>query len=233
AHIPGEPGKDEAGGAQMVRVCDGSELPTGDKSKVYLLRNYGDTAHEIWDVTEPAKPARLSTVVDKLKGTHKSWWECDTGIAFLVSGVEGWRARRHPQVYDLSDPAKPVLVRNFGLPGHEPGASGPVPSTLHGPVSTGAKHNRVYFAYGANSRGGRFGTHSSNESFAPVYYKRIMFFAHFNAGVRALDIRDPFRPREIAYYVPAVTARTEKRCVGKGAEERCKIAIQTNNVEVD
>ena len=345
AHVPGEPGKDEAGGAQMVRVCNGSELPKGDKSKVYLLRNYGDTAHEIWDVTDPAKPARLSTVVDRLKGTHKSWWECDTGIAFLVSGVEGWRARRHPQIYDLSDPAKPVFIRNFGLPGHEPGASGPVPSTLHGPISTGAKHNRVYFAYGANSkgvlqivdrekllngpkeptpenlvhpqiarldlppqfgahtsfpllgmeiaefakdkdarkrdfvvvtgetfrnecqearqmvvfvdvtdetrplgvaswavpeksggfcsRGGRFGTHSSNESFAPVYYKRIMFFAHFNAGVRALDIRDPFRPSEIAHYVPAVTARTEKRCVGKGAEERCKIAIQTNNVEVD
>src|SRR5712692_396113 len=48
AHVPGEPGKDEAGGAQMVRVCDGSELPKGDKSKVYLLRNYGDTAHEVW-----------------------------------------------------------------------------------------------------------------------------------------------------------------------------------------
>src|SRR5580765_6652523 len=64
AHVPGEPGKDEAGGAQMVQVCDGSELPRGDKGKVYLLRNYGDTAHEIWDVTDPAKPARLSTVVD-------------------------------------------------------------------------------------------------------------------------------------------------------------------------
>jgi hypothetical protein len=345
AHIPGEPGKEESGGAQMVQVCDGSGLPRGDKSKVYLLRNYGDTAHEIWDVADPAKPALLTTVVGKLKGTHKSWWECDTGIAFLVSGVEGWRVRRHPQVYDLSDPARPVFVRNFGLPGHEPGAGGPVPSSLHGPISMGAKTNRVYFAYGANSRGvlqivdrekllngpkeptpenlvypqvarldfppqfgahttfpvlgmeiaefardsdarkrdivvvtgetfrnecqearqmvifvdvtdetrpvgvsswavpeksgdfcgrgGRFGTHSSNESFAPVYYKRIMFFAHFNAGVRALDIRDPFHPKEIAYYVPAVTTRTEKRCVGKGTEERCKIAIQTNNVEVD
>ncbi len=345
AHIPGEPGKDEAGGAQMVRVCDGSELPKGDKTKVYLLRNYGDTAHQIWDVSDPARPALVSAVVDKLKGTHKSWWECDTGIAFLVSGVDGWRVRRHPQVYDLSDPGKPVFIRNFGLPGHEPGAASPAPSSLHGPISTGPRGNRVYFAYGANSkgvlqivdrekllkgpkeptpenlvlpqisrldfppqfgahttypmlgmeiadfakdkdarrrdfvvvtgetfrnecqearqmaifvdvtdetrpvgvsswgvpeksggfcgRGGRFGTHSSSESFAPVYYRRIVFFAHFNAGVRAVDVRDPYHPREIAWYIPAVTDKTDKRCVGSGDERRCKTAIQTNNVEVD
>ena len=38
AHIPGEPGNYENGGAQMVRVCDGKSLPKGDPSKVYLLR---------------------------------------------------------------------------------------------------------------------------------------------------------------------------------------------------
>ena len=43
-------------------------------------------------------------------------------------------------------------------------------------------------------RGGRFGTHSSNENFTPIYYKRVLFFAHFNAGVRAVDIRDPYQP---------------------------------------
>src|SRR2546429_7191003 len=46
-------------------------------------------------------------------------------------------------------------------------------------------------------RGGRFGTHSSNENFTPIYYRRILFVAHFNAGVRALDIRDPLQPKEI------------------------------------
>ena len=30
-----------------------------------------------------------------------------------------------------------------------------------------------------------------------------------------------------------VTDKTDKRCVGTGAEQRCKTAIQTNNVEVD
>src|SRR6185369_6656914 len=48
AHIPGEEGEAEAGGAQMVRVCDGATLPRADRRKVYLLRTFGNQAHEIW-----------------------------------------------------------------------------------------------------------------------------------------------------------------------------------------
>src|SRR5262245_6286658 len=33
-HIPGQEGKYESGGAQMVRVCDGKTLPTGDRNAV-------------------------------------------------------------------------------------------------------------------------------------------------------------------------------------------------------
>jgi len=344
AHIPGEEGKGESGGAQMVRVCGGSELPHGDPSKVYLLRPFGNSHQEIWDVGDPAKP-RLVTRLGPLQGTHKNWWECDTGIAYLVSGTSGWRTRRMTQVYDLSDPAKPRFIRNFGLVGQQPGATGEVPVELHGPISTGPSGNRVYFGYGTNkngivqivdrkkllegppdptpanllypeigrlvlppnvgahtafpllkmevaefahdkdgktrdfvavvdeslieecqearqmlwiaditaesrpfgvasftvpeasgdfcTRGGRFGTHSSNESFTPIYYKRILFLAYFNAGVRAVDIRDPYHPREVAYFIPAITEKTEPRCIKVDGTERCKVAIQTNNVEVD
>ena len=153
AHIPGQPGLAEAGGAQMVRVCDGAQLPKADKNKVYLLRTFGNQAHQIWNVTDPAKPEFLNTVSGNLKDTHKNWWECDTGIAYLVSGVEGWRVRRMTQIYDLSDPEKPVFIRNFGLPGQQPGATGTVPADLHGPISTGPKGNRVYFGYGTNKDG--------------------------------------------------------------------------------
>ena len=88
-----------------------------------------------------------------LKDTHKNWWECDTGIAFLVSGAPDWRTRRMTQVYDLSDPAHPQKIRDFGLPGQEPGSTGAVPTELHGPISTGPDGNRVYFGYGTNKGG--------------------------------------------------------------------------------
>ena len=368
AHIPGDAGQGEGGGAQMVRACSGADLPKANKSKFYLLRTFGTKAHEIWDVTDPAKPSKVTTIVDGLRDTHKSWWECDTGIAYLVSGDPAWRAQRMTKIYDLSDPAHPVFIRDFGLPGQQPGATVmPVPTDLHGPISI-PKSNRVYFGYGTGrygviqivdrkkllegpkeptdanlrapvigqldlpidvgahtafpmlhmnlpefgkqniqqvvtntaagthgrdegfappttqgmrdfivavgettanecneprqlvrmidatfenrmvgvsswtvpeasgnfcSRGGRFGTHSSNENMTPIYYGRVLFVAFFNAGVRALDVRDPFNPKEIGYYIPPVTAKTDKRCVGRGADEKCKIAIQTNNVEVD
>ena len=60
AHIPGAVGQAEAGGAQMVRVCDGSTLPRADRSKVYLLRSFGGLAHEIWDVSDPIEAQTAS-----------------------------------------------------------------------------------------------------------------------------------------------------------------------------
>jgi hypothetical protein len=159
AHIPGPAdGSDEAGGAQMVRVCSGDLLPHAVKGKWYLLRAAGSTAHEIYDVTDGTRPTLLTTVVDGLTGTHKSWWECDTGIAYLVGNnkAEGWRGN-HMKIFDLSDPAKPVYIRDFGLPGQQPdaktfiGTRGGV--NIHGPISAGVARNRVYAAYGTGANG--------------------------------------------------------------------------------
>ena len=152
-HIPGQEGKYEGGGAQMVRVCDGKTLPKADPNAVYLLRAVGSEGHEIWNVADPANPALVAHIGEGLKDTHKNFWECDTGIAYLVSGAPDWRTRRMTQVYDLSDPAHPVKVRDFGLVGQEPGSTGAVPTELHGAISLGPQGNRVYFGYGTDKGG--------------------------------------------------------------------------------
>ena len=145
-HIPG--GEEESE-AQMVRMCEGSDLPDGIDGNFYLLRAVGRNGHQVWDVTTPENPSMVSWMeAEGLVDTHKNWWECDTGIAYLVSGVEGWAPRRMTQVYDLSDPAEPRFIRNFGLPGQQPGAPNHEEMSqyeLHGPIAVG---NRIYFGYG-------------------------------------------------------------------------------------
>jgi hypothetical protein len=365
AHIKGGEGVGEAGGAQMVRLCNGSDLPGGNRDAVYLLRAT-PRAHEIYEVSDPANPVLITTVVSGLNDTHKSWWECNTGIAYLVSGVPGWRTNRMTQVFDLSDPRNPRHIRDYGLVGQEPGSTGPVPTALHGPISL---DDRVYFGHGTNSngvlqivdrarlidpanngcptspgwrttptpadllcpqlgrldtshtvgahttfpihgmtiadfadnrdgkvrdivvlvneaignecrenrqlvflvdvtpadpttlkpqvissfqvpesrgnfcpnpgepffqkRGGRFGAHSSHENMTPIYYGKIMFIAWFNAGVRAVDIRDPYHPKELGFYIPAIGPNADVRCSPPDVAPNCPRPIQTNNVEVD
>ena len=51
--------------------------------------------------------------------------------------------------------------------------------------------------------------------------------------VRASDLRDPYHPKEIGYFIPSITEATDKRCVKVDGKDRCKVAIQTNNVETD
>jgi hypothetical protein len=339
AHIPGDRLRpEEESEAQMVRVCD-------INGGVWLLRDGGGrTRHETWNVTDPANPKFGATIVDGLKGTHKNWWECDTGVAYLPSQDPKWR-QRMTKIYDLSDPAHPKFIRDFGLPGQEPGSTGePVPPLIHGSISY---KGRVYMAYGSSNhgmiqildrdklikgpaaptrenllspeigrivmpvywgghtaypmlgvkmpgyenqaegkvrdllvvtsetvrndcmgprhpvfimditnpetpfpissyqlpdaggkfceRGGRFGAHSVNESFDPVYYGKLTFVSYFNAGVRALDVRDPFSPKEVGHYIPPRSDRTQPTCTVEAGKPPtgCKTAIQTNNVETD
>src|SRR6201998_4276768 len=152
-HIPGQEGKYESGGAQMVRICDGKTLPKGDPNAVYMLRAVGSEGHEIWNVADPANPVLVTHIGEGLEAPTKNFWEWDPGIAYLVWGEPSWRTRRMTQVYDLSDPAHPIKIRDFGLPGQEPGSTGAVPTELHGMISTGPQGNRIYFGYGTDKGG--------------------------------------------------------------------------------
>ena len=359
SHIPGPAEKSgEVAGSQMVRVCSGNVLPHGQHGKWYMLRTHGnigaDESQEIYDTTDPARPVLLTTIVDHLSNTHKNWWECDTGIAYLVANnaAEGWKhsgSSQHLKIYDLSDPAHPKYVRDFGLPGQQPGAAEAAPTGIHGVISAGVTKNRIYMPYGVGAngviqiidrkklltdftssvrpsredllspqvgvikmsrdqgghsafpifgvpipefqgfaryktrdllivtseadtnqacttaphmafilditdetapwpistlrvpempgdfcgKGGPFGAHGIAESFYPLYYGKLAIIAWFNAGVRIWDIRDPYAPRQVAYFIPAPNQNTEESCVTVNGSKTCKTAVSTNNVEVD
>ncbi|MBT3352189.1 MAG: hypothetical protein HN400_12975 [Nitrospinaceae bacterium] len=50
------------------------------------------------------------------------------------------------------------------------------------------------------TRGGRYGAHNIWRGMTP---KDFVYVVWFNAGLRIVDISDPFRPQEVGYYVPA------------------------------
>lgn len=380
SHIPAESG----GGATHVAVCGGNTLPHAERNHWYLLRHDGETNQEIWDVTDPKAPTRLTVVISGLNATHHDWWECDTGIAYTISQTpaDGWResgSHQHLYIYDLSNPVQPRFIRQFGLVGQQPDAAGAEaqscynapgpdcyegvtnpPGGVHQVYSAGVKKNRVYVAYGVDengvfqildrqklldgctvqgaspqcatrptqadllypqisyvttnpnqgghtaipifgvpvpeeqknyldgkpqrwdllavtseettndcigqpwknpflldltddrapwpiatldigqfpgdfcAKGSRFGVHELNRQIYPPYYGRLLFVAMFNAGLQVWDIRDPYHPRRVAYFIQAPNRNTKESCGAyHGNAHYCRKATFSDLGEVD
>ena len=143
-HIVGFPadcaGSLDAAGNQMVHVCGGDSLPSNSQAEAnrkhghyYMLRSNGNSSgqpgtesHQVYDVTDPSNPTLLTTIAQNGTNTHKDWWECYTGVAYLVANdgtasigrtdatgrpdsAQGWRhsgSVQHIKIYNLHDPAK-------------------------------------------------------------------------------------------------------------------------------
>jgi hypothetical protein len=174
AHIPVA---FQGGQAQMARMCLGSDLNEDLRGKVYLMRNIqgggAGSGYEVWDVTDVKKPV-MTSELRGIRSTHKHWWECNTGIAYLPGSKDTpplWRQSQSMVIVDWQNPlAPPIYLRTYGLVGAQPGATGPVPPSLHGPISAhehpdaanklarGATAddiigNRIYSAWGVGDDG--------------------------------------------------------------------------------
>ena len=332
--------------SRNIQTCAGADLPGGTAGNYYMIREVGGAAdvHELWDITDPADP-QIMVTIQRPNGTHKNWWECSTGIAYLTSNIDGWNARVL-SIFNISDPEnfdpEDDFIRNYiGLPGAQPGAdpAGRRMTSIHEALYLDGK---VYMSYGTRSNGilqildndellngsfdplnptdeellapvisrldwpdfqgvhtavpmlgmdvsefsdfdegsprdmlvvinestrnncawamhqmvyivditdpvhpipvstffvpeesgnfceagGRFGAHAMQWNLKETRYRnRIVWISYFNAGVRGVDIRDPYNPKEVAFYIPATNENTTPR--------GDKFVIQTNNVDVD
>ena len=130
-------------------------------------------------------------------------------LLLVVSEAGSFRCQENRDllfIYDITDEAHPLPISSWQVP-EEPGD----------------------FCH----RGGRFGPHSFQDAFHPAFDKKLVVVAYFNAGVRVVDIRNPFAPVEVARFIPEVTANTTESCIEIAGVEQCDTAIQTNNVNID
>jgi len=84
------------------------------------------------------------------------------------------------------------------------------------------------------AKGARFGTHELNREIYAPYYGKILVVAMFNAGLQVFDIRDPYNPRRVGYFIQAPNKNTISTCgTYQGNANYCRNAIFSDLGEVD
>ena len=104
------------------------------------------------------------------------------------------------RVFDIEEPSNPISISTFPTP-----------------------DDKDYVA-----KGGHFGPHNVHENSTGSFVLSDLIFATYNnAGVRAFDIRDPYRPVEVGAYVPPNPTRNMDHRPG------IPPILHTNDVFVD
>jgi len=80
------------------------------------------------------------------------------------------------------------------------------------------------------SKGGRFGPHQSADTVngrINRFENKIAWIAYFNAGVRVVDLSNPYALKELGYYLPATSANSHPIAMNQ------PVVIQMNDVDID
>jgi hypothetical protein len=135
----------------------------------------------IADVTDLAHPkfvSQLTWAPPFAGSTHTVWPVGEKPYAVVTD--EGRARQNYPDsqfmwIMDIREETKPIPVATF-MPDRE-----------------------RYI-----NRGKRYGAHNILEHIpAEGPWANLVFLTYFNAGLRAVDVSDPFRPREVGHFVPA------------------------------
>jgi hypothetical protein len=170
----------------------GGEKPTWREGKRYALHHglvSGSIAYAAWrdggltvlDIADPANPKLLAwrnTDPPFGGGTHSPLPLPDRNLLVLADEPTSANCKeglRYIWMFDVREPRNPVSIATFPQPAEADYCG----------------------------KGGNFGPHNLHENRPGAFRSsRLIFATYYNAGVRAYDIADPFRPREVGFYVP-------------------------------
>jgi hypothetical protein len=181
-------------GAGGCPACgaQGGEEPIWTPGKRFALHHSivsGATAYGAWrdggltllDVSDPAKPELIA---------HRNWCPPFGGGSHTALPLPGRQLVivadesiadhcedqvKYVWVVDVREPANPVTISTFPTPAEDD-----------------------YCA-----KGGHFGPHNLHENRPGSFQSSELIFATYqNVGVRVVDIRNQFQPRQVAFYAP-------------------------------
>jgi hypothetical protein len=145
-------------------------------------RDGGVTSLDVKDPTSPKLIAHTNWCPPFAGGTHSALALHDRNLLVVADEAVAdisIEPQKHTWILDIRLPTRPVTI-----------ATVPVPS------------DQDYKA-----KGGHFGPHNLWENRPDAYVSsRFVFATYQNAGLRIFDIKNPFRPEEVAYFVPGPPA---------------------------
>ncbi len=160
-----------------------------DGDRAYLP--YGAAGMVIIDISDILSPRLISQLrfgpaLGSSLGIHTVMPLRDRGIAIVNTEAieeDSNEPLNFAGIVDISDEDNPRLMSIFPVPEPPTGVSYP---NFH-------------------KRGGRFGPHNQHHfQHQPHLLNRsdLVYLTYFNAGLRVFDIRDPYVPRELGYFLP-------------------------------
>ena len=177
----------------------------------------------IIDVSNPAKPKVVATFDPKIAGCHDLSFRITrrSKLAFCAGDTM-------TQIWEVSDPLKPVVIANIYNPLSGFNHSAEVSSDgkllaigeetsvddcgggfmgsvwVYDITDPAAPRRMSYFSIprGSSTSGAVFEYTCSAHNFRFIPNTHLLVTAWFQAGMNVLDLSDPAQPREIAYYDP-------------------------------
>jgi hypothetical protein len=183
-------------------------------------------------VKEPLKPTAESLIYPQIgRLDFPSYWGVHSAEPIVGMAIPEYTHDKNGATRDILFTLSEGTITRCGLPRAvlfgiditEPAFPIPV-STYQADAEAGKYCDR--FTY--------FGPHNIQPSTNPMFRGKLLFVTYFSAGLRVVDIRDPFKPIEVGHYLPSAntnTHYTEQKGPLRG-EDFEKVPM-TNDVAVD